>query len=324
MLRPVADFQNMTADALMAAAVSRDESIKVGKVSKIKVIADSNHRDSVLIDDMPAPQPLDVFAAYLNAPKGFLSSADPELSQHIIDHQLKKVKSEKEIVFKNSRAIGNQVAGSPHISGAQVVERLLNGVGDVRRANMYDMGSYVDITLIGDKVTMKPKVGDITEGGLRCLYSELLARQPSIEPYVERLVCLNGMIVKERLNVFSFDTMDQFLLQLDSYIEKSMQFVDVTIRAQLQKAAETKIDRSEQAVRQIFESNRLNTRLLPGTLAALAIEDDGTAFGVLQAVTRAANSAGYSHRIAMQEVGALEMARLETVHCPTCWSTLTH
>ena len=77
-------------------------------------------------------------------------------------------------------------------------------------------------------------------------------------------------------------------------------------------------------MRQIFESNRLNTRLLPGTLAALAIEDDGTAFGVLQAVTRAANSAGYSHRIAMQEGGALEMARLETVHCPTCWSTLTH
>jgi hypothetical protein len=156
------------------------------------------------------------------------------------------------------------------------------------------------------------------------LYSELLARPPQLEPYVERLVCLNGMICKDRLDIFKFDTMDEFLRQLEGSIGKAMQFVDTTIRAQLQKAAETKIDRSEQALRQIFDSNKLNVRLLPGAIAALAVEDDGSAFGVLQAITRAANVAGYGHRVTMQEVGAREMARLETVHCPTCWSSLTH
>jgi len=322
MLRPTSTYQDMDADGLMAAVTARDAAIKVSKIKDIKVVG--AHRQSVLIDDNPVPQPLDVVAKFLGAPASFLASSDLQLAQYIVDHQFKKVKDKKELVFRNSRVVGHQPTGSYRISGTQVVEALIKGVGEVRRANLAEFGGHVDITLVGDKVTMKPKVGDITEGGLRCLYSELLARPPQLEPYVERLVCANGMICRDRLDVFTFETMDKFLEQLNFSIEKSMKFVDTTIRAQLEKAVETKIDHSEQALRQIFESNRINPRLLSPTLAALTVEEDGSAFGVLQAITRAANTAGYSHRIAMQEIGAREMARLETVHCPTCWSTLTH
>lgn len=322
MLHPYAQHKDLNADGLRQAIALRDESIKTTKIGKITL--NSHYRNTVLFDDDIMPQPIKVAANYLKAPAAFLVSADLNLARHIVDHQFNKIKNKREIVFRQGKAIGDQPTESMRISGAQIVDRLIAGVGDVRRASVFDMGNYIDITLAGDKITMKPKVDDITEGGLRCLYSEILARPPQIEPYVERLVCTNGMVVRDRIQAFQFDTMDDFLKQFDDAIVKSIKHVDTAVRAQLQKAADTKVDRSEQAIRHIFESNRLNTRLLPGALAALTVEDDGTAFGVLQSITRAANNVDYSHRLLLQEVGAKEMARLETVHCPTCWSSLVH
>lgn len=322
MLHPFAQHKDLNADALRQVIALRDESIKTTKIDRIR-LSDSS-RNTVFFDDDLQPQPIKVAAAYLKAPAAFLASADLMLAQHIVDHQFNKVKSKREIVFRDGKAIGDQPTESLRISGSQIVEKMIAGVGEVRRASVADMGSYIDITLAGDRVTMKPKVNDITEGGLRCLYSEIIARQPTLEPYVERLVCTNGMTIRSRIQAFQFDTMDDFLKQFDGAVTSSIKYVDEAVRAQLQKAVETKIDRSEQAIRHIFESNRLNTRLLPGALAALTVEDDGTAFGVLQSITRAANTLDYSHRLLLQETGAKEMARLETVHCPTCWSSLVH
>lgn len=322
MLRPANSYQDMSADTLLSVVAARDRAIEGRKIKEIKLVG--SERTMVQVDDDPALQPIDVFAKFMNVPTSFIASADMALAQHIVDYQMRNAAEDKEIVFRNGKAIGHQPAGRNRISGLEVVEKLVEAVGEVRHASLYDMGSYVDVSLIGDKITMKPKVGDITEGGLRLLYSELLSRPPTLEPYVERLVCTNGMICADRLETFKFTNMDDFMQNILVSVERAMKFLDTTIRAQLQKAAETKIDRSEQALRQIFESNRITPRLLPSALAALTIEEDGSAFGVLQAITRAANTAQYSNRIALQGVGAREMARLETVHCPTCWSSLTH
>lgn len=322
MLHPYASSTNLDADGLRAAVALRDESIGVSAPKSIRLM-DVN-RQTVMVDDHSTPQPIKAIAAYLGAPAGFLTIADRNLAQHIIDHQLSKVGDKRELVFRNGKAIGNRPAGSITLRGEAIVDKLIEGVGEVRRASFYDMGDHIDITLAGDKITLKPKVDDITEGGLRCLYSELLARAPTIEPYVERRVCTNGMTIRQELETFKFDTLDDFLAQFDDSILRAQEIVDTTIRAQLQKAAETPVERSEQAIRTIFTNARLNSRLLGPAIAALAVEDDGTAFGVLQALTRAANAMPYTQRLSLQSTAAREMARLETVHCPTCWSSLVH
>jgi hypothetical protein len=326
MLQPYATHKNIDAEALLAFAVSRDESIKTRKISQVRLTQSSVASRSFMIDDNTTVQPLDAVAKYLGAPKSFLQTCDMNLAQHIVDHQFNKVRDKKELVFREHVAVGSRVIDSPRIYGQQIVEKLIAGVGEVRNSNFYDLGDYIDTTLAGDKVVMesKAKVGDITEGGIRCRYSELLTRAPSIEPYVERLVCTNGMIISDRLSVFDFEDMDQFIKQLEGSITKAMQFVDSSIRLQLQKANDTPVERGEQAIRHIFTERRLNPRLLSPAIAALALEDDGTAFGVLQAITRAANDMPYAHRALLQETGAKEMARLETMHCPTCWSSLSH
>lgn len=322
MLHPYATHKDLTADGLRQVVQLRDESIQISKVKSITL--HDMGRETVMLDDNPIPQPIKIVAKYLDAPASFLVSADKMLAQHIVDHQLRNVKSDKEIVFRAGKAIGDQPAGKLRLSGAQIIDKMIKVAGEMRRGNFYDLGSYIDVCLIGDKVTMKPKLDDITEGGLRCLYSEIMTRPPTLEPYVERLVCLNGMIVSSQLANFKFDTLEDFLGQFDTAAAKALQYVDEAVRKQLERAVDTKVDRSEQALRTIFDNQRLNPRLLSPSIAALAVEDDGTAFGVLQAITRAANTANYSQRIGMQQVGAKEMARLETVHCPTCWSSLVH
>lgn len=281
-------------------------------------------RETVMIDDNPIAQPMKVIAKYLDAPASFLVQSDKVLAQYIVDHQLRRVKTDKEIVYRAGKAIGDQPTGKVRLSGAQIIDKMISAAGTMRRGNFYDLGSYIDVSLVGDKVTMKPKLDDITEGGLRCLYSEIMTRPPTLEPYVERLVCLNGMICSDRISTFKFDTLEDFLQQFDSVAAKAIEYVDDAVRKQLEKAVDTKVERGEQALRTIFTNQRLNPRLLSPSLAALAVEDDGTAFGVLQAITRAANTANYSQRLLLQQTGAKEMARLETVHCPTCWSSLVH
>lgn len=324
MLHPYQTHKDLDADGLRAVVALRDEAIQIAKVSKITLSASS--RQTVTVDDNPTPQPLKVVAGYLRAPSAFLAMADVGLAQHIVDHQLNKVKNDREIVFRSGKAVGDQAAGRIRLSGSTIVDRLIANVGDTRRANFYDMGNYADISIVGSKMTLKPKpsVDDITEGGFRVLYSEIMARAPSIEPYIERLVCTNGMVCRQHVQSFQFDTLDQFLDQFNFSIQKSNEIVDSTIRAQLAKAAETKVDRSEQAIRTIFANGRINPRLLSPSIAALMEEDDGTAFGVLQALTRAANALPYSHRLLLQETGAKEMARLDVAHCPTCWSSAVH
>src|ERR1700735_2097147 len=155
MLRPISEQRDISADALLAAVALRDQSLQSYQVSEIKLSA--THRQSVLIDDMTIPQSIEVIAGYLNAPKSFLTSADLPLAQYIVDHQFKKVKAEKELVFKNEKAIGSQPVKALRVNGLPIVEKMVKAVGEVRRAHFYDFGDYVDVTIVGDKVTMKPK-----------------------------------------------------------------------------------------------------------------------------------------------------------------------
>lgn len=322
MLQPYAEHRNLNRDQLLEVVAARDESIKIGKVESIRL--SEFNRKTVRLGDNPTPQPIDVVAKYLKAPASFLQSADFELAQHIVDHQFPKVSKKRAMVYRNGLAVGDQPTESIHLNGSQIVEKILANVGDYRAANFYDLGANVDLTIVGEKITLKPKLNDITEGGVRICYSEIMAWAPSIEPYVERLVCTNGMIMKSFMQGFQFDTLDEFLLQLEGAVVKSLNYVDNTVRKQLEKAAESKVERSEQAVRHIFGTNNLSTRMLPDAIAALTVEDDGTAFGVLQAITRAANGVNYVRRNSLQSVAASEMARLEKVHCPTCWSEMVH
>ena len=322
MLRPYSEYKDLNADRLREVIAARDASISVSKIKRVRVHESS--RETVLVDDNPIPQPLKIISQYLQAPASFLASADITLSQHIIDHQLKVVKNDREIVFREGKAVGDQAAGRIRLSGSQIVDNLIEVVGDVRRASVYDLGGNVDVVLSGDRVVLEPKVGDITDSGVRMLYSEIMERPPALEPYVERLVCLNGMTFPDRLHTFRFDSISEFLSQFKASVQAALEFVNVQVRAQLTKAANTAVEKPEQAIRTIFDNSSLTPRLLSPALAALTIEDDGTAFGVLQALTRAANSVGYTHRLQLQSNASRELARLETVHCPTCWSSLVH
>lgn len=325
MLHPHASMQGLNADALREAAAVRDQAIQIIKPGKLTLRPNLHGGSrSVQIDDRREVQSLKTVARYLNAPASFLATANIELAQHIVDYQLKQVKDDREIVLRNDLAVSHQPAGTMRLSGERIVSKLVDSVGEVRNATFYDLGDYVDISIVGQKIALRPKpaVDDITEGGIRCLYSEMLTRQPQIEPYVERLVCTNGMRIRSAVETFKFGTLDEFFSQFDHSVARALEIVDTTVRKQLERAAETKVERSEQAIRTIFNNNQLPARLLSPTLAALTVEEDGTAFGVLQALTRAANGARYSQRVTMQGVGAHELARLETVHCPTCWSSV--
>lgn len=323
MLCPVSSQKDLAIPALLELVAQRDNEIQSEKVESLRVFAGATE-NTVKLNDYPNVQSFKEIAHFLEVPDSFMKKADLPLAQHIVDHQLKKVKADKEIVLRNNKAIGSQPAGRQKLSGVQIIEKMINGVGNAVRANFYDLGSYVDVALVGEKITLEPKLNDITHGGVRCLYSEIMARAPTIEPYVERLVCLNGMIMSDKLTTFKFESMHQFIRDLEGSVTAAMAHLDTVIRAQLLKAVETPVENGEQAIRQIFSDRNLNARLLGPTQAALTIENDGTAFGVLQAITRAANATDYSHRITLQQVGAKEAARLDKVHCPACWSSLVH
>ena len=55
----------------------------------------------------------------------------------------------------------------------------------------------------GDGSERRPAVGDITQAGIRVLAYPGLAKAPTVATYLHRLVCTNGMQVKETVGQIS-------------------------------------------------------------------------------------------------------------------------
>lgn len=260
-----------------------------------------------------------------HVPGGFLRRAPIDLSNTILKRMFKDMDTGKknQLVVKDKLAISSKLMDTPYLPAAPVFEKVFKELPGVNEVKFRDHDTYFDVDVVSEKVELKPKLKDITNGGVRCRYSEFMFKKPSIEPFTERLVCLNGMTFPEFFNTYEFEDINSFLTTIGEAVKSAKETIESKISEQLKRATELKIN-GEQAIRRIFRQNRVPSKLLDGALAAHVIEGDGSAYGVIQSITRAANSDKVDdrNRYRLQGLGGAELAVVAASHCPACYAEL--
>lgn len=215
---------------------------------------------------------------------------------------------------------------------AQAAFTVLQEIDDVRVPTAEITESRLYISALAPRVTGEVKVGDEVQAGIRITNSEVGKGALKIEPFVYRLVCLNGMTVAKPTRVFhlgqqidgdeTIKVLSQSTEELDdrAFFAKLADVmraaVDETqfraVVQQLRDAAE-----GERMVKPIESMERLTKRFKfgeaekDGILGHLIEGGDLTAYGALNAVTRFAQDVeSYDRSMELEQVGGqiLEIA----------------
>ena len=320
----------LTRDEFLEALDVRKRTLRPVSVKSVEVIPPPNHSERRKLrfnDDIVADGSAfdELCSKLFQVPASFLRKAPIDLSNTIVKRMFKETETEtkRQLIVRGKEVVSSKLTDTPYQAALPVFERVFKELPGVKSVNFRDWDTYFDVDLVSEKLELKPKVNDITRGGVQCRYSEFMLKSPSIVPFTERLTCLNGMTFPEFYDTYAFDDVHSFLENIGSAVKAAKETLETKIEDQLKKAVELKIN-GEQAIRRIFKQNRIPIRLLDGALAAHVIEGDGSAYGVLQAITRAANSDKVSdhNRSRLQALGGAELAVVSASHCPECYSEL--
>jgi hypothetical protein len=176
-----------------------------------------------------------------------------------------------------------------------------------------------EVQLIFQQVSSEPRPGDIVSGGIWIRVSPIGLRAPSVEPFLLRLVCANGMVVPERLCETDGDRRKKVLDFLQS-AERVWRILSEVMR-RLPDLAQERVDVEAEIVT-IARDLRLSATLRRALLNALERDElgnHGTLFDVVNAVSRVAThhdrlNDAVRHRL-MRTAGLI----LQGEHrCPTC------
>jgi hypothetical protein len=247
------------------------------------------------------------------------------LAQKIAVGMLRDPKvEERELVLNaaTNSVVGHRPRGQKLVPAVRVFEKLFGELPEVGGIYLHETDREVDSSIVCHSMDIEPRKGDVVRGGIQCLYSEVDAKRIGIRAYSERLICTNGMTHREFDRTFDMpQDLGEFLEEIGLTVRACCDYVRTSLAPKMRRAVEFEVN-GPQAIRRIFRQSRLPSKYLDAVLAAHVIEDDGTAYGVLQAFTRAANSLRYDVRSRLQMVAGNELTVVEKAHCPECYSPL--
>jgi len=312
----------LTRDQFLEKAAVRDKEFRAIELKSAKIQDSPTGRQIVVNDEMIAEgESFAEIASLIKAPVTFLKSTHLDLADQIVARLSKDVE-DKLILIRSNKILASHPKKGPYVPASQVCEKMVEKIPDVEKTIFFDLGKYFDAQILSHSLEIKPKVNDVIRGGIRCLFSEFMFREPSISAFSERLVCLNGMTHTDNRVNFKYDTTERFMGELETSLKICLNFFQTTVKDNLEKATQMRAP-SDQIIRTAFNRNGINPRFYDSVLAAHALENDGTAYGVIQSFTRAANHQdNYANRVWLQEVGGTELSVAATAHCTVCYAPL--
>jgi hypothetical protein len=140
------------------------------------------------------------------------------------------------------------------------------------------------------------KVGDVTAGGVRVGLNMKQGLAPSVEEYLFRLACTNGMVVPDTAGTLKMDargqTVEEVIAEVEAMAELAFSRVERTI-AHFYDLRQQKVDNPERALRTLARERGIPTRSMVALLDLAAGEDmpdSPSMFDVVNLVTNFANS----------------------------------
>jgi hypothetical protein len=312
----------LTRDQLLETVAQRDREFVVEKCLDIKLTEQDRQRQFILNDQiMTDSEGFKHIAKFIGAPVHFVGSTYFELANTIVERLAEDVQEDSEFLLRNSKLIGTRKRNDPHVRSQQIIDGFLKSAPQVEKTYFTDLGTTFHADLLFSDAVIEPKVGDTIRGGVRLRYSEFMFEQPSLESFNERLICLNGMTNSASGLHFEYSSIPVLVAQMSVAVNTLINTFKEDTLNNLKKALETPVN-GAQAVRRAFKKHHIKNKYYEPVLAALGVEDDGTAYGVIQSFTRAASTMEYWDRIYLQDIGGEELEVAAKAHCPTCYGAM--
>jgi hypothetical protein len=313
-------------DGVMLLLATREQALQPLAAHGVKITSAGEHVRQFLVDDVPiGASSFGAVCDFLDVPSSFMRKVPLDLANKVATRMLKENHaSERELVLNagTNAVVGTRPKGQKLIPAARVFEKVFGELPETNGIYYHESPTIVETDIVCRSLEIEPRKGDVVRGGLSCLYSEVDTRQAAIRAYSERLVCTNGMTHREFDRDFGMpENLEDFLEEIGLTVRACTDYVKKSLQPKLVRATEFEVD-GPQAIRRIFKQARLSPKLLDPVLAAHAIEGDGTAYGVLQAFTRAANTLRHEDRARLQALAGDELTAVEGAHCPHCYAVM--
>ena len=265
------------------------------------------------------------FTKYLGVPAKFTEKLPVSLRSQVIDHFMAE-KADDQVTMTH---FGNQFQNMyeertlllPPQKVMEVVGKLFKP-DDVISSLDFKDGLIVNVRT--GQYEGAAKVGDITQGGIR--FNALHGAKPQISPYMERLVCSNGMVATSDLDqipVRGF-TLDEILTSME---KMAGAYLSSTIPAFLEnwkKLTEIHSSNPEQLIHRLAREADLSTKIESRIIEAAASLEDDSYYDVINLITSFQHEEGVdgNQLFKIQQLGGNAVRDLGGHRCTNCQHNL--
>jgi len=197
---------------------------------------------------------------------------------------------------------------------AKVISRVFDPTDKV---NLYRPADQLQFDIISERhvvdvpnpdgIKFRPEVGDITHGGLRLLVHPHTNKQPSLVPYLERLVCTNGMCTDEKMGRIAIkgNTVDEILAEVEEAANRAMRGLDAALERYALTAHMPVPGTLQAFAYQLGKERKLSKGVMDEVMILInQLPDNATVYDVNQAFTAVANlDVGHAARVSLQTLG---------------------
>lgn len=268
-----------------------------------------------VIDEMAE----NALASFLNIPRTYLAKCPSDLKAM----QLRYWLDYRENAAATVEALDGNLIGIhrpdalllPVRSVYEIVGRVFSENDDVRDMRRDDQRLHLDVTTQNhsisvpnpDELPNRPQVGDITAGGVRILAHPNEAKAPSVQSFLYRLVCMNGMTTPERDGVVRLKghTVGEVLEELERAAERVLSGLDEKLGSYAAMAQRPIPGSPTAFVYQVAREYGLQQRVVNRLIdRANMLPANATLYDVQQIFTEVANSGvNYKTMLSLQTLG---------------------
>ena len=274
---------------------------------------------------------------WLDVPNKFLMRLDSEMQQNILGHLIRKNPAANGNFIYNEG--GLQIVRDPnqkYFEPRAVVDRVANVMDP--SSPVVEWGKTVD-DFRADVIVPEgfdrgiggdPAVGDITRGGVRIGLDMKHGLAPSVQPYMYRLICTNGMETADAgLRVDARGaSVEEVLAEFEALADRAFRRVEADMQAFYDLRNE-RVDNPERTIARVGTERGLPARTIAELVerAPSILDEDGNAtmFGVVNLITNAANDPRIRRRISSRRALEVVGGGIITSHadrCGTCHGKL--
>ena len=267
-------------------------------------------------------------STYLGIPKAFLPKLNDGLQTEIVNYFLNKDADNDVLLrygngnnFVNAYDGNAPIIPSEHIASA--VEHVFNSEDRVRGL---DLTNGIKVSVVTDQLTTEPRVGDVTEGGLRITAN--IGEVPVISTYLERLVCSNGMVVPSVTNQISLRgrTLEEIVDEMEFFAQKFLGENGEVEQALNNWSEMATIDVHDpiQIIRRFCREHNLGSRMERRLIERIDELEGNTYYDIINLITSMQHELNVSAamRDALQLTGGLILSSEDVRHCNVCNHTL--